>query len=343
MVTRFLRVRFFLIIIVVVCLLVGVFFRPSTEGKPTYTVAITQIAPHPSLDEIRRGILDVLKENGIKDEDILFQNAQGSPATALQIAQKFVSLRPKIIVPITTPSAQAVYKLSKEAGLPMIFSAVSDPYAARLIPEKGSNSTPSKNIGNDIAGVSDLSPIKEQLDLLQELLPTLKTIGVLYNAGEANSNALVTLFTQEAQKRGLTIVPATVMGTTNVSPAFMTFIGKVDAVYIPNDNTVISAVESVLTLAQRHKIPIFTADPESVQKGALACVAYNQYDIGITTGKMVINFLKGHALSTLGVQKPQKVECILNEKTAQTLHIPLSKEIRSKASRIISHEHRHHT
>lgn len=339
MIIRFFRTRFLLLLSVVCVLLAGVFLRPSINDKPVYTVAITQIAPHPSLDEIRRGILDVLKENGIQENDILYQNAQGSPATALQIAQKFVSLRPKIIIPITTPSAQAVYKLSKEAGLSMIFSAVSDPYAARLMPEKGTHNPPPK----DIAGVSDLSPIKEQLDFLQQLMPNVKTIGVLYNAGEANSNALITLFTQEARDRGLTVLPAIVMGTTNVSPAFMTLIGRVDAVYIPNDNTVISAFESLLPLAKKHKIPIFTADPESVEKGALACVAYNQYDIGLTTGKMVASFLKGDSLSALGVQKPQKVEYVLNKKTAAMLEIPLSKEILRSVTRVIPQEHRHHT
>ncbi|MEI2711458.1 MAG: ABC transporter substrate-binding protein [Chitinophagaceae bacterium] len=317
-------------ILIAIC--VGVFVvrmnneQPSSLSLPV--VAITQIAPHPSLDEIRRGIMDVLKEAGIMDDKILFQNAQGNTATALQIAQKFISMRPKVIVPITTPSAQAAYKLSKEAGIPVIFSAVSDPYAAKLMPPQ----TVQGNTPVDIAGVSDLSPIKEQLDMIQKILPQAKTIGVLYNAGEANSNALVALFTKDATLRGFTVIPATVMGTNNVTTSLATLIGRVDAVYIPNDNTVISAIDSVLTFTRKHKLPLFTADPESVKKGALACVAYNQYDIGVTTGKMVVDFLKGMPLKDLGLKKPANVEFALNKHTADSLNLSIPNDVRQKVT-----------
>ncbi len=297
----------------------------QNKKSPNIIVAITQIAPHPSLDQIRAGIIDRLNLAGISNDQILFQNAQGSPATALQIAQKFLSLNPKVIVPITTPSAQAVYTVAKNGHIPLIFSAVSDPKAAKLYDPSAPNPL--------VAGVSDLSPVHDQVLLIKKIFPDLQTIGVLYNAGEANSLALVDLFEKEANSMGLTVIRSTVANTNDVSTAVANFAGKTNVIYIPNDNTVISAFESVITVANRYKMAVFTADPESVARGALGSVAYNQYDIGRKTGELIVEYLIDHKpISEIGVQKPKKIELVLNLKTAKALGISLPSDLVRKAT-----------
>jgi len=295
----------------------------STGKAPV--VAITQIAPHPSLDQIRQGIIDALETNGVKESEIIFQNAQGSPATALQIAQKFVSLKPKLIIPITTPSSQSAYSQAKTAGIPVLFSAVSDPIGAKLFdPEEKSEL---------IAGVSDFSPLDQQAALIKEILPAIKAIGIIYNAGEANSVSLVKKFTEEAASQGFKVIESTISSTNDVNAATASLVGKVDAIYLPNDNTVISALESVLKLASKNSMPVFTADPQSVSRGALACIAHNQYEMGKQTGMMAVAYLKGeYSLSQMGVQRPKIVELVINLKSAQSLGITPSKALLKRAT-----------
>lgn len=289
----------------------------SIENTDKIQVAITQIAPHPSLDTIRRGIMDRLEKAGIPHNQIIFQNAQGSPATALQIAQKFVSLSPRVIVAITTPSAQAAVSTASPAGIPVIFSAISDPEGAKLT-----------HTAHAIAGVCDRSPIKKQIKLIRQFLPKARVIGVLYNAGEANSVSLIQSFEHEAKKQGFLVTHATVMGTNNVGTSTSHLIGKVDAIYIPNDNTVISAFDSVIAITQRYKVPVFTADPDSVKKGALASIAYNQYEIGTKTGDMILDLLQNHTSPhELGIQTPSRIETAVNIDTARHLTVSIPKDL----------------
>jgi putative ABC transport system substrate-binding protein len=294
--------------------------RSFVKDDQGVIVAITQIAPHPSLDKIREGITEVLLENGVTQEKIAFQNAQGNPTTALQIAQKFVSMNPRVIVPITTPSAQAALSAVKTAHIPIIFSAVSDPLSAKIIDPTIFNPY--------VAGVSDLSPVKAQVDLLIKLMGKNIAVGVLYNAGEANSVTLVDLFEKEARAHGLTIIRATVSSTNDAASATLSLVGKgVKAIFIPNDNTVISAFESVLRAASTHKIPIFTADPESVERGALASIAFDQREVGRETGRMVVQFLAGEKMENLGVRTPRKVVTSLNKNAATTLGVDLPEDL----------------
>ncbi len=319
--------RFLPIIAVIVFgFFIGFFLmgKLTSISKPP-VVAITQIAPHPSLDQIRQGIIETLMSKGIKESDILFQNAQGSQATALQIAQKFVSLKPKIIIPITTPSAQSVYSQAKPAGIPVIFSAVSDPEGAKLFdPEEKSEL---------IAGVSDLSPVDQQASLIREILPKAKNVGVIFNAGEANSVTLIDKFEAEAKKNDLTIIRATISSTNDVSSATNSLIGKVDAIYIPNDNTTISALESVLKITNNNKLPVFTADPQSVSRGAIASISHNQYDLGRQTGLLAMSYLSGeHAISVMGVQTPKNIELVINLKVAHTFGIELDDNLLKRST-----------
>src|SRR5215218_6415262 len=153
----------------------------------TVTVAVTAIVEHPALDAARDGIKEALAAAGYVDGQNLkfvYESAQGNPATAAQIARKLVGEAPAVIVPISTPSAQAVVGATKD--IPVVFTAVTDPVAAKLVADP-------KHPGGNVTGMSDLSPIAKHLDLVKEILPAARTLGVIYNPGEANSLTLVDL------------------------------------------------------------------------------------------------------------------------------------------------------
>jgi putative ABC transport system substrate-binding protein len=295
-------------------------------------VAITQISPHPSLDTIRGGITDVLKEAGVSEDNIIFQNAQGNVSTAAQISQKFSSFLPKVIVPITTPSAQSAYAAAKPYNIPIVFVAVSDPIAAKL-------STNLKKGNDGVTGIYDQAPIDEQANLMIEILGDNTqhlNIGILYNPGEANSVSIVEQMSEALRKLNISVIQVTASATTEVSTATRSLVGKVNAIYIPNDNTFVSALDAVLKVSQEHKIPVFSSDPESVERGCLATVAPDQYEIGRQAGRMVREILKGTDVKEIDLEKAKTLTLVLNQQTAKHLGINFSEAILARANKIIN-------
>ncbi|MBX3486780.1 MAG: ABC transporter substrate-binding protein [Candidatus Paracaedibacteraceae bacterium] len=284
-----------------------------SHAKPV--IAITKIAPHPSLDAIERGVRDGLRKSGI-DADILADNAQGNITTATQIAKKYVGKKVDLIIPITTPSAQTVYQAAKPMGIPVVFAGVSDPVAAKLVDCR-------TNQGDGITGVSDLSPLKDQIDLIQLLQPTIKKIGVIYNPSEANSVALLRLFTEQAKQRGVDVKEFPCTSMSDLMMVSKSIQSKVDAVYLPNDNTVISGLD--LILKNVTDLPIYAADPDSVDRGCLACVAFGQYEMGVKAGELAALVLKGKPVSEIPVVQATDSVAKINKSVADRLGIIIPK------------------
>lgn len=281
-------------------------------------VAITKIVSHPSLDAIEQGILDELKDQKL-DLDIRLENAQGNLATATQIAQKFLSESPQLIIPITTPSAQTVYNAVKDSQIAVVFAAISDPVGAKLVDAKTMK-------GEGITGVSDVSPIQMQLDLIKKFQPSLKKIGFLYNPGEANSVSMLKHFEEISEKMGFTVIEAACPNSSEVPNVTRPLLETVEAIYIPNDNTIISALESVLRVVGT-KLPIYAADPDSVKRGCLAAVALSQYQIGREVGKVSARVLKGENPSDIPVVIPTQVETAVNRDVAEKLGIDIPADL----------------
>lgn len=270
-------------------------------------VAITQIAPHPSLDRIREGIIDTLKTSKHSDVEIIFQNAQGNIATATQIAQRFVSLKPSVIVPITTPSAQTAYAAATTKEIPIVFVAVTDPVEARLASVNGLNIP-------FVTGVTDAPPYSEQVKQMQKILKKKAlTIGIIYNPGEANSLSQITKIEREIKASGGRVILSAAASTAAVSQATAYLIDKIDAIYLPNDNTVVSALTSVLKITQEQKISVFSSDPESVERGCTAAVAPDQYEIGKQAGKIIVRLLNGEKTDTIPIEKSTKISEYVNK------------------------------
>jgi len=292
-------------------------------------VAITQIVEHPALDAVRNGVKDVLAENEWKEGENLkwnYQSAQGNTATAAQIAKKFAGDQPDAIVAIATPSAQAVAASARASNI--IFSAVTDPVAAKLVKAWDQ---PGKNI----TGVSDLTPIDKHMALVKEVLPEAKTLGVIYNPGEANSVSLVNLVKSEAPKLGLKVVEAAAPKSADVQTATRSLMGKVDAIYLPTDNTVISAMEGVVKIAEQADIPLFAGDTDSVKRGAIAALGFNYYEVGRQTGQMLVKILNGTAPSALPVEGIDKTELFVNPGAAERMGITLDEALIAKAKEVI--------
>ncbi len=259
------------------------------------TVAVTAIVEHPALDACRDGIKDELKAQGFEDGkniSFVYESAQGNPGTAAQIAQKFVGENPTVIVPISTPSAQAV--VAATSDIPVVFTAVTDPLGAKLI-------TNLEKPGANVTGMSDLSPIAKHLELIKEVTPNAKKIGVPFNPGEANAVTLVELLKSEGAKMGYEIVEAPAPKSSDVLAAAQSLVGKSDVIYVPTDNTIVSALEAVIQVGTDNKLPVFAGDTNSVKRGAIAAVGFNYYDIGRQTGQIVARVLKGEKPGDIAV------------------------------------------
>ena len=310
-------------------LLLGLTTSSFAEDKH---VAITQIVEHPALDAARKGVKDELEALGFVEGTNLkwsYESAQGAPATAAQIAKKFAGENPDVVVGIATPSAQALAASAR--GIPLVFSAVTDPVGAKLVK--------SMTEGNKGAtGVSDLSPIDAHMALVKQVVPTAKRLGVIYNPGEANSVVLVELVKKLAPEAGMTVVEGSAPKSSDVLAAARSLVGKVDAIYIPTDNTVVSAFESVMKVSYAAKIPVIAADTDSVKRGAAAALGFNYYDLGRQTGKIVGSILNGFKPEDIVPQGVSKTELYVNPESALKMGIRLAKEFVASAKVVVSEE-----
>ncbi|MDF4886410.1 ABC transporter substrate-binding protein, partial [Vibrio parahaemolyticus] len=262
-------------------------FSSTNVLAATATVAVSQIVEHPALDATRQGLLDGLKAKGYEEGKNLefdYKTAQGNPAIAVQIARQYVGENPDVLVGIATPSAQAL--VSATRSIPVVFTAVTDPVGAKLVK---SMEQPGKNV----TGLSDLSPVAQHVDLIQEILPQVKSIGVVFNPGEANAVTLVELLKESAKAKGIQVVEATALKSADVQSATQAIAAKSDILYAPTDNTVASAIEGMIVAANQAKKPVFGGATSYVEKGAIAGLGFDYYQVGVQTADYVAAILDG--------------------------------------------------
>jgi putative ABC transport system substrate-binding protein len=293
------------------------------------SVAVTAIVEHPALDACRDGIKDELEAAGFKDGENLaftYESAQGNPGTAAQIARKFVGENPTVIVPISTPSAQAV--IAATTDIPVVFTAVTDPVGAQLVTDMG-------HPGGNVTGMSDLSPIAKHLELIKEITPDAKMIGVPYNPGEANAVTLLDLIKSLAPAAGLEIVEAAAPKSSDVLAAAQSLVGKVDAIYVPTDNTIVSALEAVIKVGIDNQIPVYAGDTDSVKRGAIAALGFNYYDVGRQTGKIVVRVLNGENPGDIAVEGVEITELYVNPGAAAQMGVTLPEATVGRAKEVV--------
>lgn len=285
--------------------------KKKDVAKEKINIGITQIVEHPSLDTIRTGVEDALKESKYKDKIVFnYQNAQGDFITAQTIATQF-NENSDIIVAITTPSAQAA--LNKIPEKPLFFTAVTNPVIAGL---KGKN----------ITGVSDMSPVKEQVKLIQEFFPETKTIGTIYTTSEANSTYLVEEFTKVAEKAGYKVLARGVTNVTEIASALDSLIGDVDVIYTAKDNNIASAYSLIIDRTTKANIPVIGATRDFTEAGALASSGISEYEVGYQTGEMILRYLDGETIENMPIEYLNKSELTINEKQMKKYKISLDED-----------------
>ncbi|MCD0504007.1 ABC transporter substrate-binding protein [Bordetella petrii] len=293
------------------------------------SVAVTAIVEHPALDAVRDGVQDALKQAGYESGKNLkwqYQSAQGNTGTAAQIARKFVGDRPDVIVAIATPSAQSVVAATKD--VPVVYSAVTDPVAAQLVPSM----EPS---GTNVTGVSDLLALDKQVELIKKVVPDAKRVGMVYNPGEANSVVVVKQLQELLPKAGLTLVEAAAPRTVDVASAARSLIGKVDVIYTNTDNNVVSAYESLVKVGNDAKIPLVASDTDSVKRGAIAALGINYHDLGVQTGKIVVRILKGEKPGAIASETSSNLQLFVNPGAASKQGVTLSDALMKSAAQVI--------
>ncbi|WP_309085448.1 ABC transporter substrate-binding protein [Chelativorans sp.] len=301
----------------------------TAASAQNVTVSVTAIVEHPALDAVRDGVREGLAEAGYKTGENLeftYESAQGNPATAAQIAREFVGAGPDVIVPISTPSAQAVAAATRD--IPVVFTAVTDPVAAGLVK---SNEAP----GANVTGVSDLSPIADHVALIKELVPDVKSVGFVYNPGEANSVVLLNLFREAAEKEGIAVVEAPANKSADVQNAARSAVGKVEALYVPTDNTIVSALEALVGVAEENDIPLISGDTDSVERGTLASVGFDYHQVGKQTAEVVVRVLKGEKPGEIPVTFASGTDLVVNKKAAEAMGVTLPQAVLDRATKVV--------
>lgn len=292
----------------------------------TAKVAVSQIVEHPALDATRQGLLDGLKAKGYEEGKNLefdYKTAQGNPAIAVQIARQFVGENPDVLVGIATPTAQALVSATKT--IPIVFTAVTDPVGAKLVKQL-------EQPGKNVTGLSDLSPIEQHVELIKEILPNVKSIGVVYNPGEANAVSLMELLKLSAAKHGIKLVEATALKSADVRSATQAIAEKSDVIYALIDNTVASAIEGMIVAANQAKTPVFGAATSYVERGAIASLGFDYYQIGVQTADYVAAILEGKDPGTLDVQVAKGSDLVINKTAADKLGISIPDAVLARAT-----------
>ena len=292
----------------------------SNDGEKSYTIGISQFAEHGSLDNCREGFLEGLKEEGIeegKNLTVEVKNAAADQGTAKQISDGFVSDKVDLVCAIATPSAQAAYNSAMNSDIPAVYTAVTDPVAAKLAKEDG---TPAGNV----TGTSDELPIKAQLEMIREMLPDAKNIGILYTTSEANSVSALAKYKELAGDYGFTIV--------DISLATDELLAEVDCLTNLTDNTVVASLATILDKANKQNIPVFGSEIEQVKIGCLAAEGLDYVALGKQTGKMAAEILKGEKkASDMNFETITEPGFYVNEKVAENLGVTVAQDLADEA------------
>ncbi|MEG6521435.1 ABC transporter substrate-binding protein [Desulfotomaculum sp. 1211_IL3151] len=292
-------------------------------------LGIIQIVEHPSLDATRQGFLDLLKEQGYAEGEKLtvdYQNAQGDQGNLQTIARKFVQERSDLVLAIATPSAMMM--ANESSDIPILITAVTDPISAKLVKSAEKPDT-------NVTGTTDMNPVKDQLKLIQEIVPNAKKVGIIYNASEINSQIQVDVADQAAPELGLQLKKVTVNASSEVMQAAQSLTNQVDAIYLPTDNMVISSIAAVLKVAEDNKIPVITGEVSSVENGALATIGIDYYQLGRTTGEMALRILSGEKPQDMAIQSQSGTDLVLNLEAAARMGVTIPESVKAKAKKVI--------
>lgn len=289
------------------------------------SIGVLQFVQHPALDAATQGFKDALADAGVEVE-YDDQNAQGEVPNTNTIATTFANDDLDLVLTVATPAAQAAAQAITDT--PVLFTAVTDAEAAGLV---DSNDSP----GGNVTGTSDLNPVADQLELLAEIAPDAKNVGIVYSSGEVNSEVQVELAKEAAEGLGMTISEATVSNSAEVQQATQS-LGDVDAIYVPTDNTVVSGIAALIQVAEQKQIPVVSGDAGPVEGGAIATLGIDYEKLGYQTGEMAVKILQdGADPAEMPVETSNDVELIINPAAAERMGVELPASVTDRADRTV--------
>jgi len=311
-----------------VCFLLLATTALAAPPKSTPLIGISQVVSHPALDAIVKGIQDELAALQVHAEYDL-QNANGDLNTAKSIAKKFQSEKVTLAVGVATPTAQALVNTLKDT--PVVFSGITDPVKAGLVTslDKGEKW---------VTGYSNMTPVKKQLEMLLRI-KKVNRLGHLYSGSEVNAVVLAGIVKQSCKELGIEYVESTVTKSAEVKQAVQSIIGRVDAIYVSTDNTVVSAMSSVAEVALKNRIPIMSADTTSAEPHPVMIAwGFDYYKMGRATGKLIDEILKGkkpEKIPTRFMTKTSDIDLLVNLDVARQLGLTIPKDIVDSANKVV--------
>lgn len=301
----------------------------STEGAASgdsFKVGVIQLVQHPALDAATAGFEQAFTDAGI-DVEFDVQVANGEQSTAATIAAGFAG-DPDIdlVLAVATPAAQSA--ATAITNVPVLFTAVTDPVAADLVAS-------AEEPGGNVTGTTDLNPVADQIDLITQLDPSVESVGVVYSSGEVNSQVQVDLAQEKADELGLELKTATVTNVGEV-PTALDSLGDVDSIYVPTDNTVVSGIDTVLTYAADHQVPVVSGDTGPVESGAVATLGLDYTKLGVQTGEMAIRILQdGEDPATMSVEEQTEFDLVVNPAGAEAVGLEIPQELLDEAATVV--------
>lgn len=297
----------------------------SCKKTSQIKIGVLQLIEHNALDSAYKGFVDGLKEAGYEDgKNIIidYQNAQGEQANCITIGQKFINDKSDLILAIATPAAQAIANMTKD--IPILITSVTDPADSKLV---ANNNAP----GGNVTGTSDLTPVEAQIELLKEIIPNVKTVGLLYCSSEQNSVFQINIAKKKLDSMGIKYIDIAISNLNEIQQVIQNVIGKVEAIYTPTDNMIANGMATVALMTEPAKIPVICGEGGMTMLGGTATYGINYYELGKLTSTQAVSILKGDKkTSEMPIEYLQKFDLVVNTNMIESIGLTIPESLYNK-------------
>ena len=296
--------------------------KEAPKKAEKVNVGIVQLVEHAALDAANKGFVEGLASKGYKEgQNITYdrQNAQADQSNLQNIAHRFVNNKVNLICAIATPAAQTVANVTSD--IPIVATAVTDYKTAKLVKD---NAKP----GTNVTGTTDMNPVEQQLDLLLKLVPNAKSVGTIYCSSEVNSQLQIEILKKAAAAKGVTVKEATVSNVNDIQQAARSLVGKVQAIYVPTDNVLASAMPTLVSVTEEAKLPVICGEGGMVKAGGVATLGVDYYKLGFQAGEMAADILGGKSKpADMAIQAQKEFKAMVNVKEAEKIGLKVPEDV----------------
>ena len=296
--------------------------KEAPKKAEKVNVGIVQLVEHAALDAANKGFVEGLASKGYKEgQNIAYdrQNAQADQSNLQNIAHRFVNNKVNLICAIATPAAQTVANVTSD--IPIVATAVTDYKTAKLVKD---NAKP----GTNVTGTTDMNPVEQQLDLLLKLVPNAKSVGTIYCSSEVNSQLQIEILKKAAAAKGVTVKEATVSNVNDIQQAARSLVGKVQAIYVPTDNVLASAMPTLVSVTEEAKLPVICGEGGMVKGGGVATLGVDYYKLGFQAGEMAADILGGKSKpADMAIQAQKEFKAMVNVKEAEKIGLKVPEDV----------------